>query len=264
MKASASPMRIAVLDVESVPDGDALSQAPRHSAGGHGRPALHRIVAATVLVCREDGDGFADLDIRTFAHPELDEVSIVGCVDLLLPDPAEAGSRLVTWNGLHDLRLLRQRACSHWMFQLAALPGWCGGGSGRHVDVMDLYACDDARGRWRLADVCAGLGFAIHAGLPGRTVALLNARGRHDAVAERNRMDVVGTFLAYAYHRSFETGDDRWAASAWTRAADLLAPLAGIDANVQPLATHHLVSLARGRVSRPRAHRPAVAGVPGR
>ncbi|QXQ07297.1 hypothetical protein KX816_04500 [Sphingosinicellaceae bacterium] len=242
---------MAVLDVESVPDGDALSQAPRHSAGGHARPALHRIVSATVLVCDEHPNGFADVDLRTFAHPELDETSILGCVDLLLPDPAEGSSRLVTWNGGHDLRLLRQRACSNWMFGVRALAGWCGGAAGSHVDVMERFACGDRRAAWRLADACAGLGFAVRNGLSARPVLTLHSRGRHDAVAEHNRLDVVGTFLAYAYHRSFETGDDGFAATAWTGIADVLEGVAGVDPNVQSLAGHHLVSVARGRLTGP-------------
>ena len=63
---------------------------------------------------------------------------------------------------------------------------------------------------------------------------------------------MVGTFLAYAFQRSFETGDDRFAASAWLGVADLLPDFGSADRNVQPLATHHLVSLARERlIARP-------------
>ena len=241
--------RIAVLDVESVPDGDALTSAPRHSGGGHARPALHRLVAATVLTCVETPAGFRSGDLRTFAHPGLSEIDMVGCVDLMLPDPHDTSSVLVTWGGRHDLRLLRHRACSNWMFGLSALPGWCGTAAGRHFDVMEVLAAGDPRGRWALADACAGLGFAIRAGVSGRTVLTMHARGRHDAVAEHNMLDVVGTFLCYAYQRSFESGDERHVASAWALTAELLAPVPGVDANVPSLAGHHLAAHARARLS---------------
>jgi len=241
--------RVAVLDVESVPDADALAQAPRHSNGGHARPALHRLVAASVLLCDEGPRGFSALDLRTFAHPDVDELGIIGFVDLLLPDPGLATSRLVTWNGGHDLRLLRHRACSRWMFGARGIAGWSGDPVGRHVDVMEEVAGGDRRGRWALADFCAGLGFAIRAGVPGRPVLTLYSSGRHDAVAEHNRLDVIGTFLAYAYVRSFETGDERYAATAWNLVAEVLAPIKRVDANVQSLADHHLVSIARQRLS---------------
>ena len=248
---SAACRRVAVLDIESVPDRDALAQAPRHSNAGHGRPALHRIVCASVLVCEEGQAGFGPIDLRTFAHPEMDEGAIIGFVDLLLPDPAEPSSRLVTWNGGHDLRVMRHRACSSWMFGLRSLAGWCLDAAGEHVDVMERVACGGRRANWALADVCAGLGFAIRGGLAGRPVLTLHSRGRHDAVAEHNRLDVVGTFLAYAYQRSFETGDDRHACTAWTQVSDVLASIAAVDQNVPSLATHHLAAMARARISGP-------------
>lgn len=243
--------RIGVLDVESVPDADALANARRHSRGGHARPALHRIVSATVLTCRAGADGFADLDIRTFAHPEFDETAILGCVDLVLPDPTDPNATLVTWNGSHDLRLLRHRACANWMFGLRSVGGWWDDPAGRHDDAMAMTAGADPYGRWALADVCAGLGFPIRAGLSGRTVLSLHAQERHDGVAEHNRMDVVGTFLAWAYGLSFATGDERWTASAWVGGADLLAGVAHVDPDVQPLARHHIAAIARSRITAP-------------
>jgi hypothetical protein len=260
----AAPGRVAVLDVESVPDADALAQAPRHSNGGHARPALHRLIAATVVTCDEGPRGFTNLDLRTFAHPDQDELDIIGYVDLLLPDPTQASSRLVTWNGGHDLRLLRHRACSRWMFGARTIHGWSCRPAGQHVDVMEEVAGGDRRGRWALADFCAGLGFAIRSGISGRPVRTLHTSGRHDAVAEHNRLDAVGTFLAYGYQRAFETGDERFAATAWDLAADALAPIGCVDANVQSLADHHLASIARHRLTAPGAPPRVAAGARGR
>lgn len=264
MRAVAPVRRVAVLDVESVPDGDALSQGRRHAGGGHGRPALHRLVAAGVLACTETDRGFADLQLRVFAHPACSEVELIGCVDLMLPDPADERSMLVTWNGGHDLRLLRHRACSNWLFGLDALPAWCGAPAGRHRDLMKEVAFADPRGRWALADVCAGLGFAIRNGLSGQPVLTLHARGRHDAVAEHCMLDVVGTFMVYAYHRSFETGDDRFAATAWSLVAEALGAAGRVDPDVQSLADHHLASIARSRLTRASLPPPSAAGAPGR
>lgn len=240
--------RIAVLDVESVPDGDALAMAARQSRGGHGRTALHRLVAATVLTAVELPTGFAEVDMRTFAHPAFVEADMIGYVDLLLPAPEDPASILVVYNGAHDLRLLRHRASARWMFDLPRLSGWCGAAAGAVVDlIVPPFGADVDR--WSLSDTCAGLGLPIRRGPLARTVHRLNAEGHHDAVADRNRLDVIGTFIAYAHRRAFETGREALAASAWAALPGICAASAWRDRNVEALECHHLVSMARTRLS---------------
>lgn len=234
---------LAVLDVETVPCADALSLSTARSRGGHGRTALHRLVSVSVLTAREHSAGFGDVDLRAFAHPEHGERDMLGFADLLLPDPDEPGSVLVTYNGRHDLRVLRHRACSGWMFDLPRLGGWCRG-AGEHVDMM-LEGGGGVLPGWSLADLCAGLGIAIRRGSAGRSVHRLHVEGRHRAVLEHNVLDVVGTFLAYAYDRSFRSGDGVFAATAWLAVAGATEGILTRDPNVEAIADHHLVSHAR-------------------
>ena len=239
--------RFAVLDVESVPCVDSLANAPTQARSGHDRPALHRIVAASVLTGWESVGGFHGLDIRTFGEDRQKECEIIGFVDLLLPDPSDPQSRLITFNGAHDLALLRHRAMAGWHFGCRNVAGWCGDPAGVNDDIM-LAGRRHAGPFWSLADICAGLGLPLRQGLPGRTVAKLHAEGRFDAIAERNRADVIGTFIAYAHGRSFETGEDVFAASAWSEIAELMRGSAQSDPNIAPISRHFMVSVARQRL----------------
>ena len=252
---TAATRPVAFLDVESVPCPDAVCQTNRHARGGHGRTALHRLVATTILTAIEGRRGFSGVEIRTFAHPRHAETDMLGYVDLLLPDPADVTSKLVTYNGGHDLRLLRHRACALWMFDLPSLSGWCGDASGRMVDLM-AEPLGERLDPWSLPDVCAALGLPIRRGLSGRTVARLHAEGHHGAVAEHNRLDVIGTFIAYAHRRSFEEGDDAFAATAWAGVGNAMEGVASCDPNVQSLSSHHLVALSRSRITGPRPSAP--------
>lgn len=248
--AADGPRSLAVVDIETVPDPDAMSLAHRLSGDGTRRAALHRVVCASVLRAVEGPGGFSALDLRSFDETAHDEAVIVGFVDLLLPDPADASSTLVTYNGRRaDLRILRHRACANWLFAVPALAGWTGSPAGRHVDLLERGFGVGAGDRWSLSDVCAGLGLAIRPGLLGRSVARLHGEGRMDAVVEHNRMDVLGTFLAYGYHRSLETGDDAFAASAWDGVARLMERVPTVNVGAETIARHHLVDVARSRLT---------------
>lgn len=243
--------RVAVLDIETVPDPDAQSLAHRLTRGAHGRTALHRVVCASVLRAVEDGGGFRDLDLRTFGEDAHDEAAIIGFVDLLLPDPAEPASVLVTWNGQRaDLRVLKLRACANWLFATPALAGWTGAPAGTHLDLMQSgfgVGCTD---RWSLPDVCAAFGLALRPGLLARSVSRLHGEDRMDAVIEHNRMDVIGTFLAYAFNRSFETGEDVFAATALDAVSTLMERVPTVNVGLKTISRHHLVDVARSRLGR--------------
>lgn len=244
MKCLPSQRRVVVLDIETLPCPDSLSQAHAKSRGGYARPALHKVICASVLTADERVSGYHDLDIRTFDEGMIDEAGLIGFVDLLLPDPSDDRSRLVTFNGARsDLAILKHRACANWLFAVPSLSGWCEG-RGDHVDLMQVGfgSLDD---RWSLSDICAGFGLAIRGGLLGRSVAQLHGTGRLDAVREHNRLDVVGTFLAYAYHRSFQAANNRFVASAWDQVAKLLDGVPSVNLEAVRLSRHHLVSLAR-------------------
>lgn len=167
--------RIAVLDIEPVPCGDALFQAHPKSRGGYGRHAMHRIVYASVLVTKEHDDGFLALDVRTFHDGQLDEAGIIGFVDLMLPDSDEPGARLVTYNGMaSDLPILKHRACANWLFAVPALGGWCQR-RGDHVDVMDAFGRHDDR--WSLSNTCTCLASPSEAACSARQLRIYTPPG---------------------------------------------------------------------------------------
>lgn len=235
---------LTVIDVETVPCADALALATRRSRSGHGRVALHRLVSVCALTARETAYGFVDVDVRAFAHPDHREQDMVGFADLLMPEPGALGATLATYNGTHDLAVLRQRACAIWMFDVPRLAAWANGTAGRHVDLMRRHG-PSGNSAWSLADTCSGLGFAIRRGVSGRSVRNLHAEGRHAAVREHNMLDVVGTFLLYAYSRSFESGQAGFVTSAWDAIGRITSLVHLVDPDVQSLADHHLVTNAR-------------------
>ena len=143
--------------------------------------------------------------------------------------------------------MLKHRACASWLFSVPNLSGWCAGG-GDHLDLM-IHAYGGGDNRWSLSDICAGFGLAIRSGLLARSVLHLHDIGRRDAVIEHNRLDVAGTFLAYAYHRSFEAGADVHVASAWDGLARLFEGVPSVNRGAATLARHHLVDLARERLA---------------
>lgn len=244
-----------VLDVETVPCADALALATRRSRGGHGRVALHRLISVCALTGRCEGERFIDVALRVFAYPDHSEQDMIGFVDLLLPEPGDPGATLVSYNGAHDLAVLRHRACAIWMFDVPGIAAWSNGDAGRHIDLMKAHG-SPGRNAWSLADTCAGLGFAIRKGASGRSVRNLHAEGRHTAVREHNMLDVVGTFLLFAYSRSFETGKMGFVTSAWDAIGRITSLVDQVDPDAQSLADHHLVSRSRALLTGHRALRP--------
>ena len=240
----------AAIDIESVlhPDAAALTGSPNPSS----RPALHHIVCASVLLFRQDGahGEVRDLDLRTFSADAHSEPEIIGFVDRALPDPADGRALLISWNGrTSDMRTLRHRASALWMFGLNRLRAWSAPDQSRHRDLMKDIEPGLARGDfWALRDVCAGMGFALRPG--GRTtVPQMLLACDHDAIALRNRRDVVATMLAYAAQESFVRGCDIPLASAWAAVGDLRRIDPAVSNGSSALTTHHLVEFGRQRLA---------------
>lgn len=237
----------AVLDIETMPCQDAMAITVRGACDPK-RPALHQLCSAAVLTGTETSDGFKDVEVAVFTRQRLSEVEMLGCLDVVLPDPADSSSKLIVYNGLvHDLRVLRLRLAANWMFSARVLSGWCIPERGRVLDMM--VEGFGGRGKyWNLPDLCAGLGFAIRPGLLRRPVSEMVAKGRWDIVAEHNLMDVVGTYLAYASWRSLVTGSDRPVATAWVCVAEALSELASAEDTFGCVNRHHLLGTARARL----------------
>lgn len=244
---SASPLRQihgVVLDIESAPSMDLVRTVGREGRNGFERPALHKIVCASVLTfyqCIETGE-FSSLSLHTFTSEIRPEASILVGINLLLPDASAADSRLITWNGRHDMRMLHARAVALWLSELDALRGWMQRASvPRHLDLMRETGAD-ARGWQRLRDVCASMGVTLHSGDETMTRAL--AAGAWDRVAGHNRMDVLGTFLIHAGREAFRRGCPVPQATAWREVSQLTNGRRASSFHESALSTHYLVDVA--------------------
>lgn len=240
--------RFAVLDIETVPCPDAAALAPRSSQRLVTRGPLQRIACASLLYGREEGGRFHVEDLRTFSLADGEECAIIGSIELLLP-PCENGNRLITFNGAaHDLRLLMLRSLGLWMFPLDQLAAWSVAGAERHIDLHREVYGGAGMPRWSLADITASLGLALRPGLLGKSIFWLHEHDRYDVIVEHNRMDVAGTFLAYAAHRSFMEGLDRYMLSAWCELGRLFEGVPSCVSSPGPLACHSLVEAARAAI----------------
>lgn len=240
----------AVLDIETMPCFDAMAMTVRGSETPK-RPALRRICSAAVVSGSERDGRFRDVRADVFHLGGIDEPGILAGMDIVLPDPSDEASVLVSYNGTaHDMRVLRLRMAAGWNFSLERLGGWCGEAAGRHFDLMrDGFG--GPGDRWSLPDLCAGLGFPVREGLLARPVSTMAADGRWDVVSEHNLMDAVGTFLAYAAWRSIELRSDLPASTAWSQVGTMLDGTATVNPGRERLSRHRLRQWAVDRLARP-------------
>lgn len=256
----------AVLDVETVVSADAVRLAPRASGRGFGRRPLHRVVCASVLrfVEEEPHGEVSGITLQTFHAGRCEEHAIIGGIEAALPDPTAEDTRLLTWNGRsHDVVLLSGRAQALWMFGLPRLRGWTAAPSSRHVDAMLVAAGSGRLGDMpSLSDVSASLGFPHRPVDANRDVRRMVDDGDWDAVAARNRCDVVATFLVAAHQSSWRRGCQVPVASAWTALTDAVPRLAGRTRHLDPFATNVLASLGRRRLAEHRSGAIACHCVP--
>lgn len=165
-----------VLDLETAPDPLAV----RIAAGGKepmGRPGLHRIRAAALLV-----HGSATARLTTWTEAELAEDEILAGIGGELGTLRRLGGTLLTYGGRHhDLPALRRRAARHWMFDAAGLTRWDEAGW-PHVDVLAAW-CPPGTQSISLRDLVAGLGMPCDPGPSTRTPQYAVAKATTDVVA---------------------------------------------------------------------------------
>jgi hypothetical protein len=237
-----------VIDIETVPDRDAVELAPSSARGGWQRPLLHKVVAASALTFerdRRDG-GFRRLRLSSWHGGRMAEAQIIGCVDGALPDPALEGATLVTFNGAaHDLPILRARAMSLWMFDLPRLRAWDGERE-RHRDLIYAFG---ARGkRPSLAEVGASIGTRVACRPREANSARCVEEADWTPIVHKCEADVAATFIAFAYDAAWRSGDDRLVASAWVALAEALAARGERAHHLHHLRYHHLVDAGRLRL----------------
>lgn len=238
-----------VLDVETVPDADAVALAPSRAVAGPGRRILHRVVCATLLTFAEHtthGD-LRCLNMRTLTLKNLDEGPLIGTIDTLLPDPDAAGSLLLTYGGvMHDMVVLRQRGMALWMFDLPRIRGWTERRS-NHNDLM--YAFANRPPHPSLAEVCALIGADLGVSRSGETATRWIERGDWLPIVRRNQGDVAATFLAYAYLSAWRRGCERPVATGWTALAGLIRAEGDRFHHLRSFSRNHLVGFAGQRLA---------------
>lgn len=237
-----------VIDLETVPDGDAVALAPRGAVAGRGRRVLHKVVCATVLTFAErpaHGE-LRCLGMRTLTAERMDEGELIGTIDTLLPDPDADGAVLVTYAGsMHDMVVLRQRAMRLWMFDTPRIRGWAERRE-NHRDLM--YAFASRPPHPSLAEVVALIGADLAGSRPEDPTTRWIERGDWRPIVNRNQNDVCATFLAYAYWSAWRRGCELPVATAWTALASLIRSRGDAGHHMREFAWHHMVGFAQGRL----------------
>lgn len=238
-----------VIDVETVPDPDAVALAPTGASAGPSRRLLHRVVCATILSFSEDVEHgrLAVLGMRTLSLERLEEGVMLGRIDGLLPDPTDPSSTLVTFNGAaSDMMILRQRAMRLWMFDMPRLRGWAERRE-NHRDMM--YAFGTRPPHPSLAEVSALIGTDLKGTRSSDPATRWIERGDWAPIERRNRSDVCATFLAYAYWSAWRRGCELPVATAWTALAGHIGAMGDRGHDLREFHRHHMVGFAARRVA---------------
>lgn len=221
MGAEVTRMSVMVFDIETVPDiaggrrlldldadlcdadvAQAMYQLRRQAAGTDFlRPHLHRIVAISVVLRRDDG-----IKVWSLGDEQADEAELI---TRFFDGLDRFGPTLVSWNGGgFDLPVLNYRALVH---GIAAPRYWETGERDpgfrysnylsrfhwRHVDLMDVLAGYQARMVAPLDEVAALLGFPGKMGMHGSKVWEAYQAGDIAGIRDYCETDVLNTYLVW-------------------------------------------------------------------
>lgn len=181
-----------VLDIETRIDAGALRNTRRVVAPKGMPSGLQGIAAAAMLEFTVDEEGICD----DFALTSMDrtataERSIVALIERKLAALADDDGTLVTFNGAHDLGIVRLGAVRHHQFAYASASRWIRDRAYRHEDLM--LELESGPHAWpRLDDLAAKFGI-----ISNREVVM----GKVVASAERMKceLDVVVTLALYMH-----------------------------------------------------------------
>lgn len=148
--------RSLVLDVETRIDRASLATSGRSSAPRDMPAPLQVLTAAAMLSFDLDPSGaFSGFRLDSLEAGERD---VAAMAERALADVHAGGGELVTFNGVHDLGVVRFALLRSRQLGGGGAARWLADGDGRHRDLMPEAS---AGGRWpRLVDVAAGLRFA--------------------------------------------------------------------------------------------------------
>ena len=187
-----------VLDIETKIDRLALAASGRTSAPRDMPPPLQVITAISMLEfdCDENGrvSGFV---LTSRDAQDGGEAALVEIAERRLAGLHAKGGELITYNGRHDLSVMRFALIRARTLGGGGVTSWMNEPPERHRDLMhEVAGC----GRWsRLDDVAAGLGFA-------GPVILMSA-AEPEACRAKSERDVVLTALFYIHLQAERSGD---------------------------------------------------------
>jgi len=241
-----------VFDIETIPDvdlgrrlldmpeasdaevGDAMFAARREETGEEFLPyEQHRVAAISVAL--RAGDQF---QVWSLGAPESPEDELVG---RFFAGIEKTQPTLVSWNGGgFDLPVLHYRALKHGITsrrywdtgdfdQSFRYNNYLGRFHWRHIDLMDVIAGYQGRGRASLERVAALLGLPGKLGMSGALVWGACQEGRIADVRAYCETDVLNTYLVYL---RFELIRGRLAAGAYE--AEIARAWEWLEARTEP------------------------------
>lgn len=229
--------RFCVLDIETRLGCDAVLRVPRDRRPTIERVALQEVFAAAVLTFKQAEDGMpSGFELECHELDDGDEAGLLIRLAGRVDAEHRAASTLVTYNGVHDLSVLRRRAGRHWLFDRFEVPEWRDG-SDRHLDLMRVnrYGGDRAPS---LVDACAGFGFDAWPPSP-----LLRTHGAPSG-GDKCSLDVVATTLLLFHELSFRERSPLPLMRGWVAMAAALTPMLGERPFLAPILRHPAVKEA--------------------
>jgi 3'-5' exonuclease len=205
---------VLVWDLETIPDLAAvgrvndLDEADLEGArtvlgGKFPRLPFHSIACIGALIAERIGPSY---QVRSIGAPHIGERSEGDLIQSFADKIAALRPRMVTWNGAaFELPVLRYRGMIH----RVCAPGLDARGYYKRytddaLDLCDVLACFDNRGKMSLNDFCRALGYP---GKPddidGSQVAAYVVAGRITEVAAYAETDVVSTYRLYLRYELF-------------------------------------------------------------
>lgn len=181
-----------VLDIETRLGSGALRATRRVAAPRGMPPGLQNVAAVAMLDFAMDEKGVCDgLTLTSIDRTRGGERTIVGTVERRLGELADSGGTLITFNGSHDLGILRLAAARHRLFDRVASMRWLRGIGLLHEDLMLEY--ESSHRSWpRLDDLAASFGLTTGREVLPQESALSTERMKCE-------LDVIFTMALYLH-----------------------------------------------------------------
>jgi hypothetical protein len=224
--------RFCVLDVETRLSDDAAHRVGRNPPPTVQRVALQEVhTVATLVFDRTEDGGFGGFELACAELGMSGEAGLLIDVATRLDAEHDYGATLVTFNGSHDMSVLRRRAGRHWLFDRFQCSQWRRPGTERHLDMMQLNGYGGSRYP-NLIDACAGFGFDAWPPVP--------VLKRHGAPSGGDKcvLDVVATAMLLFFELAFREGSPIPVAHGWSGLSEALRPLLHDWPHIAPILNH--------------------------